>query len=192
MSESAQEKAQALFRIRSRDDFQKPQPTPAPTYLNIESPNALMNITIDALTSNIQLALAPVFLLTAVATLVGAISTRLARTVDRMRFVQNALYGDQAISDKLRSHYEIELREFKMRGRLCTVAIFFNVLSGVLISLTVLELFFFQTGSVALLQTGYVVATFVLGLISFMTSLLIVLAEVVHAYRSASWDMPPS
>ena len=151
-----------------------------------------MNISIDALTSNIQLALAPVFLLTAVATLVGAISTRLARTVDRMRYVQNALYGDQALSAKLRSHYEIELREFKMRGRLCTVAIFFNVLSGVLISLTVLELFFFQTGSVALLQTGYVVATFVLGLISFMTSLLIVLAEVVHAYRSASWDMPPS
>jgi len=151
-----------------------------------------MNITIDALTSNIQLALAPVFLLTAVATLVGAISTRLARTVDRMRFIQNALYGDQIISEKLRSHYEIELREFKMRGRLCTVAIFFNVLSGILISLTVLELFFFQTGSVQLLQTGYVVATFVLGLISFMTSLLIVLAEVVHAYRSASWDMPPS
>jgi hypothetical protein len=25
-----------------------------------------------------------------------------------------------------------------------------------------------------------------------MTSLLIVLAEVVHAYRSASWNMPPS
>jgi hypothetical protein len=109
-----------------------------------------------------------------------------------MRFVQNALYGDQMISDKLRSHYEIELREFKMRGRLCTVAIFFNVLSGILISLTVLEFFFFQTGSVQLLQTGYVVATFVLGLISFMTSLLIVLAEVMHAYRSASWDMPPS
>jgi hypothetical protein len=109
-----------------------------------------------------------------------------------MRFVQDALYGSQVLSEQLRMHYEIELREFKMRGRLCTVAIFFNVLSGVLISLTVLELFFFQTGSVALLQTGYVVATFVLGLISFMTSLLIVLAEVVHAYRSASWDMPPS
>jgi hypothetical protein len=90
----------------------------------------------------------------------------------------------------MRMHYEIELREFKMRGRLCTVAIFFNVLSGVLISLTVLELFFFQAGTVKLLQTGYVVATFVLGLISFMTSLLIVLAEVMHAYRSASWDMP--
>jgi hypothetical protein len=25
-----------------------------------------------------------------------------------------------------------------------------------------------------------------------MTSLLIVLAEVMYAYRSASWDMPPS
>ena len=149
-----------------------------------------MNITIDALTSNIQLALAPVFLLTAVATLVGAISTRLARTVDRMRFVQNALYGSQDLSEKLRMHYEIELREFKMRGRLCTVAIFFNVLSGVLISLTVLELFFFQAGAVRSLQATYVIWTFVLGLISFMTSLSIVLAEVVYAYRSAGWTTP--
>ena len=73
-------------------------------YLTAEPPIALMNISIDALTSNIQLALAPVFLLTAVATLVGAISTRLARTVDRMRFVQNALYGSQALSEKLRMH----------------------------------------------------------------------------------------
>jgi hypothetical protein len=83
-----------------------------PTHLNLETPNALMNISIDALTSNIQLALAPVFLLTAVATLVGAISTRLARTVDRMRFVQDALYGSLVLSEQLRMHYEVELREF--------------------------------------------------------------------------------
>ena len=149
-----------------------------------------MNIAIDALTNNIQLALAPVFLLTAVATLVSAISTRLARTVDRMRFVQDALYGSQALSEQLRMHYEVELREFKMRGRLCTVAIFFNVLSGVLISLTVLELFFFQAGAVRSLQATYVIWTFVLGLISFMTSLSIVLGEVVYAYRSAGWNTP--
>lgn len=149
-----------------------------------------MSTTIDVLTNNIQLALAPVFLLTAVATLVSAITTRLARTVDRMRYIQNQLFGDHVISDKLRAHYQIELQEFKMRGRLCTAAIFFDVLSGVLISLTVLELFFFQTGTVRLLQSGYVVATFVLGLISFMTSLVIVLTEVVYAYRSASWNMP--
>ncbi len=92
-----------------------------------------MNTTIDAPTSNIQLALVPVFLLAAVDTLVGAISARLPRTVDRMRFVQNALYGDQALLDKLRSHYEIQLREFKMRGCLWIVAILFNMHSGALI-----------------------------------------------------------
>ena len=51
-----------------------------------------MDSSIDAITNNIQLALAPVFLLTAVATLINAISTRLARTVDRMRAIQQLIY----------------------------------------------------------------------------------------------------
>ena len=108
-----------------------------------------MNLTIDAIQANIQLALAPVFLLTAVATLITAITARLARNVDRMRFIQNELYGNHEIGDKLRLHYEKEIIEFKTRGRLCTLAIFFNVLAEVLISLTVLELFFLQTARVA-------------------------------------------
>jgi hypothetical protein len=40
------------------------------------------------------------------------------------------------------------------------------------------------------MQTTYVIWTFVLGLISFMTSLCIVLAEIVFAYRSAGWSAP--
>jgi RsiW-degrading membrane proteinase PrsW (M82 family) len=83
-----------------------------------------------------------------------------------------------------------EANESKIRGRLCTVAIFFNVLSGVFISFTVLELFFFQAGAVRSIQATYVVWTFVLGITSFMTSLSIVLAEVVYAYRSAGWNTP--
>jgi RsiW-degrading membrane proteinase PrsW (M82 family) len=54
----------------------------------------------------------------------------------------------------------------------------------------VLELFFFQAGAVKSMQTAYVIWTFVLGLVSFMTSLSFVLAEVVFAYRSAGWDSP--
>ena len=85
---------------------------------------------------------------------------------------------------------EKEANEAKTRGRLFTAAIFFDVLSGVFISLSVLELFFFHAGAVRSLQTDYVVWTFVLGLIFFMTSLSIVLAEVVYAYRSAGWNTP--
>ena len=149
-----------------------------------------MDVSIDAITNNIQLALAPVFLLTAVATLINAISGRLARTVDRMRAIQDAIYEGKITDEGALNHMEIEANEAKIRGRLCTAAIFFDVLSGVFITLTVLELFFFQAGAVHSLQASYVIWTFVLGLISFMTSLSIVLAEVVYAYRSAGWRAP--
>jgi hypothetical protein len=149
-----------------------------------------MDVSIDAITNNIQLALAPVFLLTAVATLLNAISARLARSVDRMRSIQKLIHGDPNLSDATRTQMRIEANEAKTRGRLCTAAIFFDVLSGLFISLTVLELFFFQAGAVKSMQTAYVIWTFVLGLVAFMTSLSFVLAEVVFAYRSAGWDSP--
>jgi len=149
-----------------------------------------MDASIDAITNNIQLALAPVFLLTAVATLINAISARLARSVDRMRAIQKKIQEGGVQDQAMLDHMIQEANEAKTRGRLCTVAIFFNVLSGVFISLTVLELFFFQAGAVRSFQATYVIWTFVLGLISFMTSLLIVLAEVVYAYRSAGWNSP--
>lgn len=149
-----------------------------------------MDVSIDAITNNIQLALAPVFLLTAVATLINAISARLARSVDRMRFIQKLIHQEEIKDKVILEHMHKEAEEAKVRGRLCTAAIFFDVLSGVFISLTVLELFFFQTGGVRSLQTSYVIWTFVFGLVSFMTSLSIVLAEVVYAYRSAGWDSP--
>ena len=149
-----------------------------------------MDASIDAITNNIQLALAPVFQLTAVATLINAISGRLARSVDRMRAIQKKIQEGGVRDQAMLDHMIQEANEAKTRGRLCTVAIFFNVLSGVFISLTVLELFFFQAGAVRSFQATYVIWTFVLGLISFMTSLLIVLAEVVYAYRSAGWNSP--
>lgn len=147
-----------------------------------------MDASIDAITNNIQLALAPVFLLTAVATLINAISGRLARSVDRMRAIQHRIQEGEVQDKAILTHMMKEANEAKVRGRLCTAAIFFNVLSGVFISLTVLELFFFQAGAVHSIKATYVIWTFVLGLISFMTSLSIVLAEVVYAYRSAGWN----
>ena len=113
-----------------------------------------MDVSIDAITNNIQLALAPVFLLTAVATLLNAISARLARSVDRMRAIQKVIHSGEQISESVKRHLIVEANEAKTRGRLCTAAIFFDVLSGVFISLTVLELFFFQAGAVRSLQTA--------------------------------------
>jgi hypothetical protein len=107
-----------------------------------------------------------------------------------MRAIQHQIQVGNIEDQAILNYMKREANEAKTRGRLCTVAIFFDVLSGVFISLTVLELFFFQAGAVRSLQATYVIWTFVLGLISFMTSLSIVLAEVVYAYRSAGWNTP--
>ena len=120
-----------------------------------------MDVSIDAITNNIQLALAPVFLLTAVATLINAISGRLARSVDRMRAIRHSINLGEVKDVAILRHMNKEADEAQIRGRLCTAAIFFDVLSGVFISLTVLELFFFQAGAVRSLQTSYVIWTFV-------------------------------
>jgi HAMP domain-containing protein len=103
-----------------------------------------MDVSIDAITNNIQLALAPVFLLTAVAILINAISTRLARSVDRMRAIKQAIHRGDVKDEETIQYMRKEADEAKTRGRLCTAAIFFNVLSGVFICLTVLELFSFR------------------------------------------------
>ena len=93
-----------------------------------------MDLSIDAITNNIQLALAPVFLLTAVATLINAISARLARSVDRMRAIHHQIQVGNIEDQVILNYMKREANEAKTRGRLCTAAIFFDVLSGVFIS----------------------------------------------------------
>jgi len=149
-----------------------------------------MTIPSNDITSTIQLALAPVFLLTAVAALVTAISGRLARAIDRMRFIHAELLSTEKLTPALESHYRIEYEEVRTRGRMCAIAVFFDVLSGVLISLTVLELFFFQSGSCFPILGVHVIWTFVAGLLCFMTALIVVLAEVVYSHGSSGWDLP--
>ena len=70
-----------------------------------------MDVSIDAITNNIQLALAPVFLLTAVATLINAISTRLARTVDRMRAIQQKIQDGLIADQGMLNHMRVEANE---------------------------------------------------------------------------------
>ncbi|MFZ4387042.1 MAG: DUF2721 domain-containing protein, partial [Chthoniobacterales bacterium] len=82
-----------------------------------------MNIPNNDVTSTIQLALAPVFLLMAVVTLFNAISGRLARVMDRMRFLHRELFEQGSIPEPLENHYRMEYPQTKRRGRLCAIAI---------------------------------------------------------------------
>ena len=64
-----------------------------------------------SISEGIQLALAPVFLLTAVANLVSALTHRLARVVDRSRFLQNELADEPGLSDARKKSYQNDCHE---------------------------------------------------------------------------------
>ena len=75
-----------------------------------------MMLDADTVTHGIQLAVAPVFLLTAVSGLIGAIAGRLARIIDRARVVEDRarLSDDAEYLQRARN----ELMALRQRGRL--------------------------------------------------------------------------
>ncbi len=138
----------------------------------------------DAVTHGIQLAVAPVFLLTAVSGMIGAVAGRLARIIDRARLVEDRarVSSDQ---DFLRRAAG-ELTELRLRGRLANGSIALLTGCAFLIGLTIIVLFLGETTDA---QVGrYAVTSFLLGVVSFLLALLCFLAETVIATRLLDFE----
>ena len=89
----------------------------------------------------IQLAVAPVFLLTALGTIISALNSRLGRIVDRRRVVEERLESMTAEhGDKTRDCIA-ELKILANRIRLIYHAMVFAVMSGILVCLVVATAF---------------------------------------------------
>ena len=131
---------------------------------------------IPGITNVIQLAVAPVFMLTAVGTIIAALNIRLGRAVDRRRILENALYslaGRQA--DDARS----ELAQIARRIRYVYRSIVFSVVSGIFVCLLIATAFI--GAFVAVELTRVVAALFVLAVASLTVSLLLFLREIFLA-----------
>ncbi|MDE2624732.1 MAG: DUF2721 domain-containing protein [Betaproteobacteria bacterium] len=144
-----------------------------------------------SLTEGIQLALAPVFLLTAVANLVSALTQRLSRVVDRSRFLQDSLLNPNAYALSQKTGFETELGQLATRGWLINASMVFVVICGVMIGLTVLELFLTETTGARLQLSRIVIGTFVSGIGSFLIALVLLLVEVLVASYSIRWKHQP-
>lgn len=140
----------------------------------------------STLSDSIQLAVAPVFLLTAVAGMIGALTQRLARVIDRARVIHKEM-EDTSLSVSARSAYQDELMSIAKRGRFINVAMIFLVLCALMIGLTVLELFFAETTGGKLMLSSFVLYTFVAGIGSFILALVSLLVEVLIASYSIRW-----
>ena len=99
----------------------------------------------------IQLAVAPVFLLTGIATLINAMNTRLGRVVDRSRIVRERIR--QSVTPEQQSEHEAELRILIQRSRLVYLGILYSVLAALLVCLVIAGAFIGALNAVDLAAT---------------------------------------
>ncbi len=136
---------------------------------------------ITDITHVIQLAVAPVFLLTAIATLITALNNRLGRIVDRRRVLQDQLRN---LSGAEAEAIESELQRQRHRGKLIYFSIFSAVLGGLFICLVVAGAFLGALSRVDLSKE--IAVLFVLAMFALIVCLGIFLREVYLAVSGGS------
>lgn len=114
----------------------------------------------------VQLAVAPVFMLAAVAGMIGTVAARLARIVDRARVLEERV--ETKVSRNPDADYT-ELGTLRKRGSLCNQSIAMLTLSGVLIGATVMTLFI---GEIWSSKTERLVPWTFLGAVAFFIAAL--------------------
>ena len=121
----------------------------------------------------IQLSVAPVFLLTAIATMINAMSGRLGRIIDRRRLIQDRFQkADELHADQIRLELEMLIR----RSRLIYLGILFSVLAALFICLVVAGAL---VGALVEVELSKLVAVvFILAMSSMIVSLGLFLREV--------------
>ena len=146
---------------------------------------ALAPLDPDTITHGIQLAVAPVFLLTAVAGMIGAVAGRLARIIDRARVVEHQARGSG--DDALMARAAAELRTLRQRGRLANGSIALLTTCAFLIGLTIILLFLGETTGVQ--SARWAVGGFLSGIVCFLLALLCFLAETYIATRLLNFEL---
>ena len=139
----------------------------------------------ETVTHGIQLAVAPVFLLTAVSGMIGAVAGRLARIIDRARTVEDR--ARISTDEEFLKRAQTELGELRTRGRLANGCIALLTTCAFLIGLTIIVLFLGETTAFRINQ--FAVGGFLLGVVSFLAALLCFLAETVIATRLLNFHM---
>lgn len=131
----------------------------------------------------IQLAIAPVFLLTGIAGLLGVMATRLARVIDRARSFEQTWRDLDAAA---RVDARLEIGNLERRRRICSWAINFCTTAALLICLVIVTLFLeeFMASNLKWLAG----ALFVAAMLAVICGLACFLREVYLATHTISID----
>ena len=124
----------------------------------------------------VQLAVAPVFLLTGVGTTLSVLASRLARIIDRARAMEQDLASLQGQGAE---EIRVRLKTLGRRARLINRAMALCVVSALLVALVVVALF---VSAMLQIDLGLpIAACFVIALLCLTVALLLFLREVFIA-----------
>ena len=124
----------------------------------------------------IQLAVAPIFMLAAVAAMIGTVATRLARIIDRARELEERMESSTVMNVDA-AHWELD--RLKLRGRICNWSVGLLAICAMLVGATVMALF---VGETTLPRMERVVPWTFLGAVGiFVVALIFFLVETLLA-----------
>ena len=142
-------------------------------------PAPVSDQTITDISHVIQLSVAPVFLLTSIGTILGVMSNRLARIVDRARALHDRL--ETAAEDRMPGIHE-EMRTLARRRELVNFGITSGTTAALLVCVSIATVFL---GAVMKANVAMTVASlFILAMAAFVAALVFFLREVLLAVRS--------
>ena len=144
-----------------------------------------LNFDSSVITHGIQLAVAPVFLLTAVSGMIGAVAGRLARIIDRARVVEVRARTDTDPERLARANRE--LGDLQKRGRLANGCIGLLTVCAFLIGITIILLFLGETAGLP--SNRFAVGGFLAGVVSFLLALLCFMTETLLATRLLNFHL---
>lgn len=140
-----------------------------------------MEIHLGDISHIIQLAIAPVFLLTGVGTNLAVLTNRLARIIDRSRVLEDRLSSS---GDARPAETRAELVTLYRRAHLINRAITLSTSCGLLVCVVIAALFIGDALDLAL--TKFIALCFVLGMFSLIGSFVYLLREIFIATQTLS------
>lgn len=127
----------------------------------------------------IQLAIAPVFLLTGVGTNMLVLTNRLARIIDRTRLLEDNIDEGVGKTDGRDALFRAEMDVLFQRARKINRAIFLSTTCALLICMVVAALF--VTDALNLRLASVIAGMFVLAMVALTGSFIYLLREVLQA-----------
>jgi len=136
-------------------------------------------VPVDSIAHNIQLAVAPVFLLTGIGSILNVLSTRLSRIIDRSRGIEARF---SQLAEDERAHMIRELRVLDRRMAAVHIAIAMCTAAALLVCILVAILF---VGDFVPVPPSATIATlFVIAMALLIGGLVMFLREIRLATRS--------